>query len=76
MFRGKGDLGGLEELGTEGKEIPVEHGVLDQLHGGLLLARHEKQCEWLDENGEEGGEGRNSGNVRGEPVERFQDTGS
>ena len=65
----------LEELGTNGQQVPVEHGSQDPLRGGLMLAGHEKQRECFDEHGEEGGEGRNTGNVRGEPVERFLEAG-
>ena len=57
MFWRKGDHGFLEELGTDGEQIPVEHSDQDRISGGLLHARHEEQREGLDENGKEGGEG-------------------
>ena len=60
----------------DGKRVKVENSSHDGLCGGQLLARHENQRECLDDHRKEGGEGRNAGNVRGEPVEMFQETGA
>ena len=52
----------------DGEQIPVEHGDQDRIRGGLLCSGNEAQREGLDEHGKEGGEGRNTGNARIEPV--------
>ena len=57
MFRRQGDIGILEELGTDGKQLLVGHGNQDPICGGLLHTGHEEQCECLNGHGKEGGEG-------------------
>ena len=75
MLRRQGYLEILEELRTNGEQIPVEHDDQDRIRGGLLRSGTEEQPEDLDKDGKEGGEGRNAGNARREPAESLQGTG-